>query len=101
MAEPGSALESLERIAFGDVWQRPGLTMRERRLVTLACLGLNGSERTIGLHLHGALASGDLSPADLDAFLLQFAIYAGFPRASFVASAVEQVLADVRSEDAG
>ena len=98
---PGSALESLERIAFGDVWQRPGLTVRERRLVTLACLGLNGSERTIGLHLRGALESGDLTAADLDAFLLQFGIYAGFPRASFVASAIEQVLAELRSQDAG
>ena len=97
---PGSALESLERIAFGDVWQRPGLTVRERRLVTLACLGLNGSERTIGLHLRGALESGDLTAADLDAFLLHFGIYAGFPRASFVASAIEQVLAELRSREA-
>ena len=98
---PGSALESLERIAFGDVWQRPGLAARERRLVTLACLGLNGSERTIGLHLRGALESGDLTAADLDAFVLQFGIYAGFPRAAFVASAIEQVLAELRSQDAG
>jgi 4-carboxymuconolactone decarboxylase len=93
-AAPGSALESLERIAFGDVWQRPGLTVRERRLVTLACLGLNGSERTLELHLRGALDSGDLDHDDLDAFVLHFGIYAGFPRASFVASAIAAIRAD-------
>ena len=98
-ARAGSALESFERIAWGDVWQRPGLTRRERRLVTLACLGINGTERTLGLHLRGALDSGDLTPEELDAFLLHFGVYAGFPRASAFASVLERVLEEVGAED--
>ena len=89
---PGSALEWFERVAWGDVWQRPGLSMREKRLVTLAVLGINGTDRTLGLHLRGALDSGDLSEADVDAFLVHFGAYAGFPRASAVATTLARVV---------
>ncbi len=91
-APSGSALESLERIAFGDVWQRPGLSSRERRLITLACLGINGTDRTLSIHIRGAIDSGELTPDDLDAFILHFGIYAGFPRGSAFASTLQRVL---------
>ena len=98
-APPGSSLESLERIAWGEVWQRGGLSSRERRLITLTCLAINGTDRTIGLHLRGALDSGDLDAAELDAFTLQLAIYAGFPRGSAFHGAVQQALADVAARE--
>jgi 4-carboxymuconolactone decarboxylase len=96
---PGSSLESMERIAWGDLWQRPGLSRRERRLITLTCLALHGTERTLGLHLRGTLDSGDLSAEELDAFVMQLAIYAGFPRASAFNTAVEQALTDIAARD--
>jgi alkylhydroperoxidase/carboxymuconolactone decarboxylase family protein YurZ len=99
-AAPGSALESMERIAWGDLWQRGQLSSRERRLITLTCLALHGNERTLALHLRGALDSGDLSAADLDAMTLQLAIYAGFPRGSAFNGAVQQALA-ARDSDGG
>jgi len=96
-AAPGSALDRLEQIAFGEVWTRPGLSDRDRRLITLACLGIVGSERTVGLHIRGALDSGDLTAAELDAFIFQFAAYAGFARASAFGSALRQALDDSRA----
>lgn len=93
-AAPGSSLERLEQIAFGEVWSQPGLSSRERRLITLACLGIVGSERTVGLHIRGALDSGDLTPEELDAFILHFGVYAGFPRASAFGSALERAVAE-------
>ena len=98
-AVPGSALESMERIAWGDLWQRGQLSTRERRLITLTCLALHGNERTIGLHLLGALDSGDLTAADLDAMTLQIGIYAGFPRGSAFNGAVQRALADRTDAD--
>lgn len=91
-APAGSALESMDRIAWGDLWQRGVLSSRERRLITLTCLALNGNDRTLGLHLRGALDSGDLSAEDLDAFTLQLAVYAGFPRGSAFNGAVRAAL---------
>jgi alkylhydroperoxidase/carboxymuconolactone decarboxylase family protein YurZ len=98
-AAPGSALESMERIAWGDLWQRGQLSTRERRLITLTCLALVGTNRTVGLHLRGALDSGDLSAEDLDAMTLQLAIYAGFPRGSAFNGVVQETLADRTDAD--
>lgn len=94
-AAPGSSLESMERIAWGGVWQRGVLSSRDRRLITLTCLAFHGNERALGLHLRGALDSGDLSAEDLDAFTLQLAVYAGFPRGSAFDGAVRAALAEV------
>lgn len=94
---PGSAIESFELIAWADAWQRPGLSTRDKRLITLAVLGLNGTDRTLGLHLRGALDSGDLSEDEIDAFLFHFGIYAGFPKGSAFASTLRRVL-DERAE---
>ena len=100
-SRPGSALEWFENVAWGDVWQRPGLSRREKRLVTLAVLGLNGTDRTLGLHLRGALDSGDLTEADIDSFLLHFGVYAGFPRASAVAASLGRVLEERTPSEEG
>ena len=91
-AAPGSAVEEFERIAWANAWQREGLSTREKRLITLAVLGLNGTDRTLGLHLRGALDSGDLSEDELDAFLFHFGIYAGFPKGSAFAQTMTRVL---------
>jgi 4-carboxymuconolactone decarboxylase len=96
---PGSAIEAFERIAWGVAWGRPGLSSREKRLITLAVLGIQGTDRTLGLHLRGALDSGDLTPKEVDDFLFQFGIYAGFPRASAFGSTVARVLAEKAEAD--
>lgn len=99
-AAPGSAREKFELIAWADAWQRPGLSMRDKRLITLAVLGLNGTDRTLGLHLRGALEAGDLTEDDLDDFLFHFGIYAGFPKGSAFATTLSRVL-DERAAEAG
>jgi 4-carboxymuconolactone decarboxylase len=96
--EIGSMGDLAEKVIFGDVWQRPGLSMRDRRLVTIAVLGINGDPRTQGLHIRGALQSGDLTPEELEAFLLQFAFYAGFPRASGLNEVLQEEISAFRAD---
>ncbi|WP_297618738.1 carboxymuconolactone decarboxylase family protein [Nocardia sp.] len=50
---------------FGHVWQRPGLSMRERRVVALACCAAVGARRPLQVHLSSALTSGDLTRVEL------------------------------------
>ncbi len=69
---------------FGELWQRPGLPDRDRRLITIAILATRGLETELGIHLKAALESGDLSPAELMELVLQVAHYAGFPLGSVV-----------------
>ena len=69
---------------FGELWTRPGLPNRERRMITLAVVGTRGVEFEIETHVRGALDSGDLTPGDLLELILQLAYYAGWPCASVV-----------------
>jgi len=73
---------------FADVWNRPGLSRRARRLVTLTCVGAADAEGPIVEHVYAALKSGDLSIDDMHEFVLHFAVYCGWPKASFMNSTV-------------
>jgi 4-carboxymuconolactone decarboxylase len=75
---------------FGHVWERPGLTRRERRLITVACVGASEALTPIMTHVTTALASGDIPYDTMQEVILQFAIECGFARA--------QVLADVAAD---
>src|SRR6185369_7383750 len=74
----GSTIEHL----FGDVWARPGLGVRERRVVTLTVLMLMGNEMTLRLHFGAAMKSGDLSDVEIDELIMHVAHYAGWPSAA-------------------
>jgi 3-oxoadipate enol-lactonase/4-carboxymuconolactone decarboxylase len=71
----------LTRWAWGDVWSRPGLDHRVRRLVTIAVLGALGRHEELDLHVRAALAHG-VSADELREVLLHCAVYAGIPAAN-------------------
>ncbi|MBA4866548.1 carboxymuconolactone decarboxylase family protein [Streptomyces sp. PSKA54] len=74
---------------FGHVWQRPGLTRRERRIVTVASVALDDSPVPLQTHVTAALHSGDLTKEEMDEIVLQFAAYYGFAKGEALADAVE------------
>ncbi len=72
----------LTRHAWGDVWLRPGLDVRQRRLVVIATLVALGRFEELHLHVGAALESGDLRAAEVKEVLLQQAVYCGIPAAN-------------------
>jgi 4-carboxymuconolactone decarboxylase len=76
---------------FGEVWHRPGLAERDRRLISLPVAAYSTSGMPIVAHVWGAIASGDLSLEEVDELVLHFAVYAGWPKAAALnAVVVEQ-----------
>jgi 4-carboxymuconolactone decarboxylase len=67
---------------FGQVWTRPGLTTRDRRLVTLTAIAAAGADAALELHLRAAYQSGDLDLEELDEFVVHLAHYVGWPAAT-------------------
>jgi 4-carboxymuconolactone decarboxylase len=65
-------------VLFGDVWKRPGLSPRDRSLVTIAVLAATYRPDQLGSHLHLALANG-LTQDELIEALTHLAFYAGWP----------------------
>ena len=67
---------------FGETWRRGVLTPKDRRWITLTCVGAAGSAIPIETHVYAALNSGDVAYSEFDEFVLQFATQAGWPKAS-------------------
>ncbi len=65
---------------WGDLWNRPGLTTRDRSLATIAILGALGSPE-LELHLRAARNTG-VTPEEISEVLLHVATYAGVPAAN-------------------
>jgi 4-carboxymuconolactone decarboxylase len=67
--------------AWGSVWSRPGLTKRERSMITLALLAALGHDEEVAMHVR-ATANTGASPEDIKEALLHVAVYAGVPAAN-------------------
>lgn len=68
------------RISFGEVWQRPELDVRSRRLITIAMLVALGHTDTLAWHVRAALRHG-VSEAEIGELLLHASLYCGIPAA--------------------
>ncbi len=77
--------------AFGMIWSRPGLALRDRSLVTVAQLAALGKTGELRGHLAGALNVG-LSKEELVEVLMQTAVYAGVPAANEALGVAADVL---------
>ena len=87
---------------FGEMWLRPGLGMKERRLVTVACVAIQDAPIPILSHVYAALKSRDVSFDEMDEVALHFAAYYGWPKASHLSQVIgeqkQRVLDEWRTE---
>ena len=67
--------------AWGSLWSRPGLTRRERSLLTITLLAALGHDEELALHVRATRNTG-ASPEDVKEALLHVAVYAGVPAAN-------------------
>ena len=77
--------------AFGMIWSRPGLAIRDRSLVTVAQLAALGRTEELRVHLAGARNVG-ISREELVEVLMQTAVYAGVPTANEALRVAAEVL---------
>lgn len=83
--------ELATEFAWGSVWTRPGLTLRERSLATLSmCIALNRPAE-IKIHLRGAIRNG-VTRAELRELILHSFLYCGGPAALDAYKAVRDEL---------
>lgn len=73
---------------FGEMWRRPGLDERSRRWITVVGVCDSSSYTPIHSHVYAAMKSGNATQAEMFEFVLQYAIHAGWPKASVAQGAV-------------
>jgi len=83
-------------VLFGDVWKRPGLSPRDRSLVTVAVLAATCRPDQLASHLRRALANG-LTQDELVEALTHLAFYAGWPSAMAALTQLKAIAADTGS----
>jgi 4-carboxymuconolactone decarboxylase len=74
--------DMITRTCWDEIWNRPGLSRRERRMLVIAQTAAMGRWEEFKLHAGAALRSGDLSADDLKEMLLQTSVYCGVPTAN-------------------
>ena len=73
--------ELTQDFLFGEIWKRPGLSQRDKSLITVTCLvALNRIEQ-VDFHLEKAFENG-LTKEELIAAITHIAFYAGWPSAA-------------------
>jgi 4-carboxymuconolactone decarboxylase len=78
---------------FGDIYSRPGLSLRDRQIANIAALtALGTAPATLRVHINGALNVG-VSEQEVLEIVLQMAAYAGFPAAANGLAAAREVFA--------
>ncbi len=85
--------ELITRYAWDDIWHRPGLSHKVRRMLVIAMTAAMGRWEEYALHVRAALQSGDLTQDDLKEILLQSAIYCGVPTANHAFKEARAVIA--------
>ena len=85
--------ELVTEYCWGDIWNRPGLSRRERSLINLAMLTALNRPHEVKLHVVGALNNG-LTPEEIREVLMQTAIYCGVPAALDSFGVAKQVFAE-------
>ena len=83
----------VSQYCFGETWSRPGLTLRERSMITLAALCAMGRSAELRVHVIGALANG-VTPLEVRELLLHTMVYAGVPLGAHAMITAAEVLAE-------
>ena len=83
--------------AWGSVWARDTISLRERSMLTLALLAATGNFDEIAMHVR-ATANTGASPEDVIEALLHVAVYAGVPRANHAIRIARETYAEMGIE---
>jgi 4-carboxymuconolactone decarboxylase len=91
---PGDFFSYTVEHLFAEIWNREGLSFRDRRLLLLGLLVGQGMDDVVGLQAQAALANGELSGDDLREVVIFLTHYAGWPTGAKLNATVEALIAD-------
>ena len=83
--------EITEDVLFGDVWERPQLSKRDRSLITCAALVATGKTEQMNFHFPRAIENG-VTQDELIEMITHLAFYVGWPRAMSAVTKAKELL---------
>ncbi len=86
----------ITRYAWGEIWTRPGLDVRSRRILVIGTMIAIGRWEEFQMHAAAAMREGGFTPGDLKEIVLQQAIYCGVPAAHHALTVITELEAAAR-----
>jgi 4-carboxymuconolactone decarboxylase len=83
---------------FGDIWQRPGLSDRDRRLLLIGMLCTHGAQDVLSIQIPAAYRAGELDEDNLREIVIMVCHYAGWPVGARLNSLVEETIATAQRD---
>jgi 4-carboxymuconolactone decarboxylase len=83
-------IDLTEKVLFGDVWERPELSKRDRSLITCAALVAMQRPDQLKFHLGRALENG-VTKSELSELITHLAFYSGWPTAMTAATIAKDI----------
>ena len=83
--------ELTDDVLFGDVWERPELSPRDRSLITVAALIMGGNTEQLPGHIALGKTNG-LTDSEISEIITHMAFYAGWPKALSAVTVARKVL---------
>ena len=90
---PGEFFRITRDHLFGEIWTRPGLDVKQRRLMLIGLLAGRGLNEVLEIQLDAAYRLGELDAAQLREIVIFLAHYAGWPTAAGLNTLVEKLIA--------
>jgi alkylhydroperoxidase/carboxymuconolactone decarboxylase family protein YurZ len=88
-------LDTIIKSPWGDIWTRPHLDQRTRRVLVIGTLLALGRWDEFRLHVRAAVTVGGFSPDDIKEIILQQSSYCGVPAGNHAFKLAEEVLREV------
>ncbi|HEY4648130.1 MAG TPA: carboxymuconolactone decarboxylase family protein [Gemmatimonadales bacterium] len=85
-------VELTDKVLFGDIWERPGLSKRDRSLVTVAALVAMNRTEQLRFHIPNAIRNG-MTREEVIETITHLAFYAGWPSAMSALQLAKELLA--------
>ena len=88
----GEFQDLITRYVWGEIWTRPGLDERTRRVLVIGTMIALGRWEEFKLHVRAAVNQGGFTADDVKEIILQQAVYCGMPAANHALSVAAEVL---------
>ena len=86
---------------FADIWSRPGLTMRDKRIMTLSVVTALGLSDLAEIQVNAALRNQEMTAEELREMAVFITHYVGFPLGSGLNGVIERVIAKRKGSAGG
>jgi 4-carboxymuconolactone decarboxylase len=87
--------EGVVGYAFAELWSRPELSRRDRRIITLVTIADTQAPGAVTPHAYWAMSTGDLTKAEMQELVLAYSVHGGLTRGSTLEAAVIQQAARI------